>query len=127
MITWFEVFLGLLSNLQTVGTILFIVAFLVAFILGIAAFAWDLDSYDKEAIARIHKFFRRSIYVTALLLPFVLVPSFDKLWEVRIALLKFQLASPENIQKGSETIERVAKSLECKYLNSSCPKEGDKK
>lgn len=44
------------------------------------------------------------------------VPSVDDLWRVRIGLIKLQLASPENIQKGADVIERVAKKLECKYV-----------
>lgn len=44
------------------------------------------------------------------------VPSPDELWKTRIAFIKLYLASPDNLQKGVETIERVAKKLECRYV-----------
>lgn len=53
-----------------------------------------------------------------LLIPafFAALPSIDDIWRVRISLVKLQLASPNNIEKGTEAIERIAKKLECKYL-----------
>jgi hypothetical protein len=50
-----------------------------------------------------------------------LIPSVDDLWKVRIGLIKLELASPENIQKSTDEITRIAKKLECKYLG--CEKE----
>lgn len=44
------------------------------------------------------------------------VPTVDTLWKVRIGLIKLSLASPTNIEKGSEVIERIGHKLECKYL-----------
>lgn len=47
---------------------------------------------------------------------FSLLPSTEDIWKVRIGLIKFQLASPENIKKGTDEIAVIAKKLECKYL-----------
>lgn len=55
---------------------------------------------------------------------FSVIPSVDDLWKVRIGLIKLQLASPENIQKGAEVIERIGQKLECKYLG--CAEERNK-
>lgn len=51
------------------------------------------------------------------------IPSLDDLWKVRINLIKFQLASPENLQKATETIERIGEKLECKYIGCDEKKE----
>lgn len=47
---------------------------------------------------------------------FASLPNMDQIWHARIALIKFELASPKNIEGASETIERIGKRLECKYL-----------
>jgi len=46
----------------------------------------------------------------------ICIPSIEDLWKVRIGLIKLELASPENIEKGADEIARIAKRLECKYL-----------
>jgi len=43
-------------------------------------------------------------------------PNINDIWEARIALIKYQLASPENIQKGVDKIQEISTKLECKYL-----------
>lgn len=43
-------------------------------------------------------------------------PSPEDLWKTRIGLIKYELASAENIVKASETIERIGRKLECKYI-----------
>lgn len=52
------------------------------------------------------------------------IPSVNDIWKVRIGLIKLQLASPENIQKGAEEITRIGKKLECRYLG--CDEEKSK-
>lgn len=44
------------------------------------------------------------------------IPDVDDLVKVRIALIKYQLASPGNVKEATDTIERIGKKLECKYL-----------
>ncbi len=51
------------------------------------------------------------------------LPSVEDLWKVRIGMIKLQLASPENIQKGADVIERLGAKLECKYLGCEEKKE----
>ena len=47
------------------------------------------------------------------------LPTVDDLWRVRVGLIKYSLASPENLREGKDAIERVAKKLECKYLGGA--------
>jgi hypothetical protein len=95
----------------------------VAAYFGIAAsflyLGWAKDCGDEEDVAYAWKVVKRVFTTAALLTPFMLIPSMDELWSVRIGLIKFQLASPEHVQKGAETIERIAKKLECKYVGGS--------
>jgi hypothetical protein len=63
------------------------------------------------------------ILISALL---AALPSAKDLWEVRIAMLKWNLASPENIQKGVDHIDLIAKTLECRYTGINCPDEKKK-
>ncbi len=59
---------------------------------------------------------KASLVMLAILTVSITVPSIDDIWKIRIALVKLELSSSENLQKGVETIERVGKKLECKYL-----------
>ena len=51
------------------------------------------------------------------------IPSPNKLFKYRLGILKFQLASPENIKRSSVEIQRIAEKLECKYLGCEEKKE----
>jgi len=67
-------------------------------------------------------------YFLIVLVPTILIrslPTVDDLWKIRIGLIKYQLASPENLNKGIQAIERLAKKLECKYLG--CEEDPDNK
>lgn len=44
------------------------------------------------------------------------IPSVDELLKIRIALIKYELASGENISRATDVIERIGEKLECKYL-----------
>ena len=51
------------------------------------------------------------------------IPTPDRLWEIRIALLKLDLSSPENVKAVGGRVDEIVKALECKHLNVNCPKE----
>ena len=55
-----------------------------------------------------------------------LTPSINDVWLMRIALIKYQLASPENISKATDEITRIGHLLECKYIGCN-DKEEQKK
>lgn len=75
----------------------------------------DLDGFKKKKASQksISKWCLALCFVS---LPFAMLPTIDDIWRVRIGLIKLQLASPENLQKGADVIERIGKKLECKYL-----------
>jgi len=51
-----------------------------------------------------------------LAVPFACIPTISDLWTVRISLIKYQLAAPQNVSKGIAKIEEIGRKLECKYL-----------
>lgn len=54
-----------------------------------------------------------------------LLPSHNKILEVKIERIKNEAVNKDNIDKGIETLERIGKKLECKYLGGSECKEGE--
>ena len=73
---------------------------------------------EKKTKARGVSFLRAKYTLMALpiYILIVCVPSMDDIWKTRIALIKYNLASPENINKASDEIVKIGKKLECKYL-----------
>jgi hypothetical protein len=49
------------------------------------------------------------------------LPDVADLWKVRVELVKFELASPENIKAGVAAIERIGSHFECELLGTNCP------
>lgn len=68
--------------------------------------------------------FKLALAIVLICGPLAMIPSLTDIWRVRLALLKFELVSPESIKSGAETIERIGKKLECKYLG--CEEKKDK-
>ena len=121
MIQSYEIIVALLSNVKE---FLAVVAFASGGLTFVALFVALGPGFDDNEIQKgAYKFARRSGLAFLLSIPIALFPSLQNIWEVRIALIKLQLASPENVQKGTETIERIAKKLECKYLGGECKEE----
>ena len=44
------------------------------------------------------------------------MPTHGKMLELKIAKIKNEAVTAENLNKGIEAIERVSRKLECKYL-----------
>lgn len=93
----------------------------IFFLASLADAKMDLDFQlgTERAQKRIEKNKRlwwRPLLCSFLICPFALIPSIEQVWKIRIGLIKFQLASPENIAKGAAVIERIGHKLECKYL-----------
>lgn len=110
-----EILLGLLQNLSFFFTFLLISW---AILIAIATLNIPL-SFNEEERNNSIKF--RSILFKKwpILIPLLLIalmPSVDSLWKIRISLIKLELASPENVRKGTEKITDIAHKLECKYL-----------
>ncbi len=82
---------------------------------GIFAIAWAAND-DLARDSKYRPYFMRLVKIFAVAGIVACVPSVDQIWKIRIGLIKLQLASPENLQKGTDEIQRIAKKLECKYV-----------
>lgn len=96
---------------------------LAAFFVGVGRFVCLIEGDEKQEkwFRSLHKGMVIPGLIAALLAS---VPSVEGMWKVRIGLIKFHLASPENVQKGAEEIIRIGKKLECKYIG--CDEEKKK-
>jgi hypothetical protein len=83
----------------------------------------------KDRVAEKNLIMLKKTIKIATILPLFLIltnlPNANDLFKVRLALIKYELASPKNVTKGVETIERVAKKLECKYIGGCEKKKTD--
>lgn len=112
-----EIFLGLIENIKwAVGFTLLCLIFTI--ITRYVVICSDAEFCERDEKNR-QSFVKKFITWGPLLIPFILfccLPSVEDVWKIRISLIKFQLASPENIKKGEQEIIRIAHELECKYL-----------
>lgn len=109
----FEFLLVVFENLKTSLCVVIII-----YGLSIIFFTMIIDVFELEvgSANRALRLIKNVGIVIVCLLPSFLIPSSKQLWEARINLIKFNLASKENITQTTETIERIGKKLECKYL-----------
>jgi hypothetical protein len=70
----------------------------------------------NKDIATVGKIWWRVFILLIISITIGSLPKVDDLWKIRVSMIKLYLASPENIKAGSETIERIAKRLECQYI-----------
>lgn len=101
----------LLALFQNIKTLIFVscIAGVVLIIILLMTYFDNNDNWKKEWAEKIASF----LFFGCLI---CLIPDVDDLWRVRISLIKYELSSKDNIQKASETIERIGTKLECKYL-----------
>jgi hypothetical protein len=140
-----EIVLAALFNLREV---LFGLGIVFGIVFGIAGVFWFINHAEAEEAlakaedpARDRAFFLRGAkedmgkarlgarVMKMTVMPFILgvlcsiAPSPNDLWKLRVALLKLEMASPENVKAAGGHIEEVIKALECKHLGVNCPKE----
>ena len=84
------------------------------------------DKKDEANAATYKRLFKKAVGATVILAALTAIPDVNDLWRARIALVKLELASSENIQKSTEEIARIARRLECKYLGCKEEKEKEK-
>src|ERR1700690_4276454 len=96
--SWLEVLLAFMGNVKALALI---GAILLGFIASVffTIFAID-DSLEWKML-------KGPAIILAILASIATIPNIDEIWKVRIAMIKFQLASPENLKSGSEVIERI--------------------
>jgi hypothetical protein len=117
-----EFLIALLSNLQCW---LIIVTCGVVGTGGATAFFSYMEAHSYDRDEGHHKrlqWLRSKIWVAVVLSLLCCVPSVEDIWKARIALIELRLSSPQNVQAGVDTVQRLAKELECEYLHK-CPKE----
>lgn len=130
---WLEILLAFQSNINgALAGAAFIS--LAATIIGLVILMANQDGYVRHCVGTDEKrwesyarrcaawfkmgklIFRRGILATVIFTILACIPTVDSIWKVRIGLIKLQLASPANVQKSANVIERIGHELECKYL-----------
>jgi len=117
-----EIIYAVLLNTADSITCIMLLSMVVAVIAYGMSFNPD-DSLANCVILRLKKVATFSICITVMCLPLTWIPSPEDLWRVRINMIKYHAASPDNIEKyakyGLPHIERIVKKIECKYLDCS--------
>lgn len=73
---------------------------------------WLVDELDKKRI----KYAKYCGVLALVFASLALLPGIEDLYKMRIALIKYEISSPENVKGAVETIERIGAKLECKYF-----------
>lgn len=110
-----ELILAFATNLKEVAIIVAI-ATGVVYAAGTVFFTLlgeDIPEGEVKAIKPRLRFARNVCAACAII---ACIPSVNDLWKVRIGLIKYHLASPDNVQKASEKILEIGHKLECKYI-----------
>lgn len=117
-------FFAIIENIQIIAYITLSVLIGILIINYVATPEEPYTECDKTKIKKF-KSINLKIYLS---LPFLclilIIPSSSDLVKVRLNLIKYELTSPENINKGINFIEELSKKLECKYLG--CSKDDSK-
>lgn len=67
--------------------------------------------------AKFKRLFKNLTALSVLLCISFCLPRSSDLWEVRVNLIKLNIASPDNVKQGVARINEVAAEMECKYLD----------
>lgn len=118
-----EIVLALWSNVRGLFIAAAVLAGTGAVLAGIA---WAINAVDassrygndqdRQRADNSRLVTKRLVMVSVVAALLACVPTLEDMWRVRIALVKYDLAAPENVKAATETIERIATKLECKYL-----------
>jgi hypothetical protein len=103
-----EIVLAVLQNLSCIACVAGVI--LSFFVVLFYAMGFSDGCEELKANAR------RLVKPLIVCIVIAVIPSPNDLWKVRVALIKLQLASPENIESGVKRINEISKELECKYL-----------
>jgi len=86
----------------------------------IAFVVLTVGEVPNNEIARVKRVFRNLAFTSTFLWLLFCIPRSGDLWEVRVNLIKLNIASPDNIKQGVARVNEVAGEMECKYLDK-CP------
>ena len=73
----------------------------------------DLRGEDRYILKRTRK---GSLFLAGFFAILIIMPTHGKMLELKIAKIKNEAFTADNLNKGIETIKRVSRKLECKYL-----------
>ena len=82
----------------------------------------NMDIHGKNGPVLVKPMGKAALVTLGLML-LTTIPTPDRLWEVRVALLKLDLSSPENVKAVGGRVDEIVKALECKHLGVNCPKQ----
>ncbi|MCP3684561.1 MAG: hypothetical protein GY861_17990 [bacterium] len=107
--SWLDVSTYLINNLG-------LALFLLCMFMLLSFFTWAFE-YERTSDKNLAN---RTLQITVPISFFIffaaLLPSHDRILAVKIARIKNEAVNKENVTKGVETLERIGKKLECKYL-----------
>lgn len=128
MINPYELLFGFASNIHNGFTFLYIITSIVLGLSLVAVCVCWTDGYSKDSEKAVSiRLLKWTFPVWLLVGMLASIPTIDDIWKVRIGVLKLQLASPQNIQKGAEEIARIGHRLECQYLGCEEEKKQEKR
>ena len=115
--SWLDIstYISLSLDDYILGTIFLVVLFgLIGLFLFITIMETNVSRETGEKVFKRYAILSMCFGVIAPL--FVFFPTHNKILEVKISRIKNEAVSKENVTKGVETLERISKKLECKYL-----------
>ena len=111
ILAWWQGLHSVITVLAWIGALSILVGFVARFI------STDMEGpFWTKPMGRV-------ALVTLGIMLLTTIPTPDKLWEVRVALLKLDLSSPENVKAVGGRVDEIVKALECKHLGVNCPKQ----
>jgi len=122
----FEFLLGLGQNVSWTAKIVGIIFALIT-VISLVMYIMLEGAANKEERTTALRVFRYCFPAASVLLLVGSLPTVDNLWKIRVGLIKFHLAAPENIKAGVETIERIGHKLECYYIGCEADKKPEEK
>lgn len=123
-----DIFIAYMENLKTIMLFVYpvyLMALGIIYVLSNPKWTGDKDQVYSETYAN-HQAFMRVLKFLPVVILLGCTPSFDKIWKVRLALIKLELSSSENVQKNLAEIHVIAEKLECKYIGCAAQTERKK-
>jgi hypothetical protein len=112
----FEFTLAMMSNLKCLVILSAAVGGCAVFILTLL-FVADFDCSREPFGVRANRVhLGRVLIVTVVCAIIGCIPDMNDMWKVRIGLIKYEMASPKNVNAAAEEIVRLGHKLECKYI-----------
>lgn len=113
---YFLNFVNVIEYIFVIFGILFGVIYFVLVLVTETSYTVGEEEKNKKKIYSFLIFIKKLLFYIAPISLFLAFPSPEDLWKVRINLVKYELASPKNVNQGAQKIQEIADKLEKKYL-----------